>query len=129
MGVINDTYPTRGRNFKHGIGFQNRCSVRGAMEPLVVFSAPTNLNQILGYELKIQKYHEVVNNAIMDAIVRPFGGEHTPWSCMLTSVARVLHRTHKKWELNKEMEGWMKRGNTAPSSSDGDDDEDEGSGE
>ena len=36
-------------------------------------------------------YHKVVNSAIMDAIVRPFGGEHTPRSCLLTSVARVLH--------------------------------------
>ena len=60
------------------------------------FSAPTRIN--LGrHELKTKKYHEVVNRAIMDAVVRPFGGQHTPRSCMLTSVARVLHRTHKKW--------------------------------
>ena len=63
---------------------------------LLWFSAPTRLNKILGLELKVKRYHEVVNIAIMDAIVRPIGGEHTPRSCMLTSVARVLHRTHKK---------------------------------
>ena len=63
---------------------------------LLWFSAPTNLNRILESDLKIKKYHV---NAITDAIVRPFSGEHTPNSCMLTSVARVLHRTHKKWEL------------------------------
>ena len=48
---------------------------------------------------------------------------------MLTSVAWVLHRTHKKWIVNKEVEGWMARGDLAPFSSDGDDDEDESSDE
>ena len=38
MGVIKDNYPTRGRNFKHCMQFQNRCSMRGTMEPFVVFS-------------------------------------------------------------------------------------------
>ena len=38
MGVSKDNYPTGGRNFKHDTGFQNRCSVRGTMELLVVFS-------------------------------------------------------------------------------------------
>ena len=47
---------------------------------------------------------------------------------MLTSVARVLRRTHKKWGVIKEMEGWMVRGNVQPSSS-GDDDEDDESGD
>ena len=60
---------------------------------LLWFSAPTCLNRILGTELKISKYHEVVNGAIMDAIVKPCGGKHAPKSCVLTSVARVLqHR-------------------------------------
>ena len=68
---------------------------------LLWFSAPTNLNRILGHELKIKKYHEVVNGAIMDAIKRQFGGEHTPRSCMLTSVAKVLHRTHNKCGVRK----------------------------
>ena len=94
---------------------------------LLWFSAPTNLNRILGHELKIKKYHEVVNNVIVDAVVRPFGGEHTPRSYTLTSVARILHRTHKTWRVNKEMEGWMARGNLAPSSRE--DDEDESSDE
>ena len=44
---------------------------------LLWFSAPTRWNKILGHDLKITKYHEVVNMAIMDAISRPFGGEHT----------------------------------------------------
>ena len=48
------------------------------------------------FELIIKKYHEVVKSAIMDAFVKPFSGERTPKSCMLTSVARVLRRTHKK---------------------------------
>ena len=42
---------------------------------LLWFSAPTDLNRILGSELKIKKYHEVVRSAIMDAIERPFSGK------------------------------------------------------
>ena len=60
--------------------------------------------------LKIQKYHEAVNMANTDAISRPFGGEHTPRSCMLASVAKVPHKTHRKWGVNRKMEGWMMRG-------------------
>ena len=70
------------------------------------FSAPTNLNRILGSVLKIKKYQEVVNGAVMNAIVRPFSGNRTPKSCMLTSVARVLPRTHKGREINKYIKGW-----------------------
>ena len=69
----------------------------------------------------------------MDAVVRPFSGERTPKSCMLTSVARVLQRTHKKRGMNKEMKGWRVRENFTPSSSssssDGDDDEEQSSNE
>ena len=61
-------------------------------------------------ELKIKTYHEAVNMAITDASSRPFGGEHTPRSCMLTSVARVSHKTRRKWWVNKETEGWMMEG-------------------
>ena len=64
---------------------------------LLWFSAPTELNNILGREQKIKKYHEVVDRAITYAISRPFRGRHTPRMGMLTSVARVLHNTHKKW--------------------------------
>ena len=71
-----------------------QCVVHGAS---CGFSAPTNLNRILGQELKIKGDHEVVNSAFMNSIVRPFGGGHTPRSCMLTSVAKALHRPHKKW--------------------------------
>ena len=48
---------------------------------------------------------------------------------MLSSVARVLHSTHRRWRVNEEMEGWMMRRDLAPSSSDGDGDEDENSDE
>ena len=60
--------------------------------------------------LRKKKYHEAVNMAITDASSRPFGGELTPRSCMLASVAKVLHKIHRKWGVNKEMEGWMMRG-------------------
>ena len=54
----------------------------------------------------------------MDAVVAAhFGGKG------------LAPHTHKKWGVNKEMEGWMVRGHLAPSSSDGDDDEDESSDE
>ena len=95
---------------------------------LLWFSAPSHLLKILGNQLKIKRYHEVVNSPTTDAIVRPFGGELTPGSCMLTSVGRILHRTHKKWRVNKEMEGSMIRENISPSASD-EDDEDESSDE
>ena len=48
---------------------------------------------------------------------------------MLTSVARVLHRTHKKWGVNNEMKGWRVREHFTPSSSDGGDDEERSSDE
>ena len=67
---------------------------------LLWFSAPTDLKRILGIELKIffflKKNHEVVNGAIMDAIVKPFGGKHTQKSCMITLVARVLQHTQRE---------------------------------
>ena len=81
---------------------------------LLWFPVPTKLNRILGRDLKIKKYR----------IVRPFGGKRTPRSCLLTSVAKVLHRTHRKCGVNKEMDGWIKRGSLEPSSSHGDDDDD-----
>ena len=59
--------------------------------------------------MKVAKYHEAVNMAITHAITRPFGGEHTPRSCMLASVAKVLHKTHRKCGVKKEMEGWVMR--------------------
>ena len=58
---------------------------------LLWFSASTNLNRILGSELKIKKYDEVVNGTVMDAIMRPFSGKRMPKSCMLTSVAYTVH--------------------------------------
>ena len=83
------------------------------------FSAPTRLNGILGkQDLKVKKYHEVVD-------IR----EHTPRSGMLTSVAKVLHRTHRKCGVNKEMEGWMMEGSIKHILSAGDDDSDESSDE
>ena len=37
-------------------------------------------------------------------------GSHTPRTCMLTTVAAVLHKTHRKWGVNKEMNGWRMEG-------------------
>ena len=103
-GIIRDNYPTR---------IDVPCVVQWS---LLWFSAPTRLNKISGHYLKIIKYNEVVNSAIIDAVVRPFGGKRTPMSCMLTSVAREVG--------SKQGDGRMIRGSLAPSSS-GDDDEDE----
>ena len=70
------------------------------------FSALTDLNRILDTELKnSKKYHEVVNGAIMDAIVKPFGGKRTPRSCMLTSVARVPKQKERENFQNERMAG------------------------
>ena len=69
----------------------------------------------------------------MDAIVRPFSGERTPKSCMLTSVPRVLNSHTKKRGTNLEMKGWQVRDNFTPSSSssssNGDDEEEQSSDE
>ena len=85
------------------------CVVRWSM---LWFSAPTRLNQTLeGEEIKIAEYHEVENTAISEAISVLFGGSHTPRTCMLTTVAAVLHRTpNGKWDVNKEMNGWRMEG-------------------
>ena len=65
----------------------------------------------------------------MDAIVRPFGGEHAPKSCVLTSVPESFN-THKEREINKEMKGWrVKKKHTPSSSSDGDDDDEQSNNE
>ena len=45
---------------------------------------------------------------------------------MLTSVDKVLHRTHRKWRVNNEMEGWMTKESLEPSSSDDDEDDESG---
>ena len=70
------------------------------------FSAPTKLNRTLGRDLVTKKYHEAVDRAVAEAISRPFGCTHTPRLCMLASVASVLNKTHRKWEVSKELEGW-----------------------
>ena len=72
----------------------------------------------------IAKYHETVNMAIESTISRPFGGEHTPRSCMLAAVAKTLHKTHRKSGVIKEMEGWELGG--SPELLPGDDDDDGG---
>ena len=72
------------------------------------FSAPTRLNQTWENRgVNIAKYHEAVNMAIAYAVSKPFGGAHTPRSCMLTTVAAVLYKTpNGSWRMNKEMRGW-----------------------
>ena len=53
------------------------------------------------------QYHEAVNKVTAYVISAPFGGVDTPRSCMLTTVAAVLHNTpSRSWDMNKEMEGW-----------------------
>ena len=53
------------------------------------------------------KHHEAVNKVTACVISAPFGGVDTPRSCMLTTVAAVLHITpSRRWDMNKEMEGW-----------------------
>ena len=91
------------------------------------FSAPTRLNETLERikSLKILKYHEAVNMANIEAIFRDLlEVKRTPRSCMLASVATILHKTHRKWGVNKQMEGWMKRGSCGPLPSDDDDSDD-----
>ena len=51
---------------------QHEEEILGVQWSLLWFSAPSRLSKISGFELKLKKYDEVVNIAIMDAIVRPF---------------------------------------------------------
>ena len=91
-----------GREF----GLRKLYPVCGAMVYVVVLSAHT-VESNAGKESENQKkYHEAVNMAIAYAISMPFRGVPTPRTCMLSSVATVLHKTHRKWGVNKEMEGW-----------------------
>ena len=51
------------------------------------FSAPTRINQTLeGEEIKIAKYHEVVNMAITEAISMSFGWQVDLCSCLVSMV-------------------------------------------
>ena len=74
----------------------------------MVHAAPTRLNQTLENQgINIAKYHEAVNMAIAHAISGPFGGAHTPRSCVLTTVALVLYKTpNRSWDMNKDNKGW-----------------------
>ena len=56
---------------------------------LLWFPAPTNLNRILGSDLKIKKVSRCRQKSYHARYVRPFSGERTPESCMLTSVNTV----------------------------------------
>ena len=47
----------------------------------------------------------------------------------MEGIVKVLHHTHKKRGINKEMKGWRVREIFTPSSSDGDDDEEENGNE
>ena len=90
--IAQHTEEVMGMELNYEIGIP--CVVQWSM---LWFSVPTRLNGVLGkQDLKITKYHVVVNMAIMDAILRPFGGELTPRWCMVASVAKVLHKTHRK---------------------------------
>ena len=79
--------------------------------------------------IKVAKYHEAVTMAIAHAVSRPFGGEHTPRSCMLTTVAVFLYKTSRKWEVNKELGGWEMGGSPELLPCVDDDDSDEYSDE
>ena len=45
---------------------------------------------------KMAKYYEAVNMAIAYEISRPCGGENTPRSCMLTTVASAFAQDKQK---------------------------------
>ena len=67
----------------------------GTMVHVMVFSTNKVKSNIGKNNGKIATYHETVNMAIAYAISRPFVGQHTPRSCMLASVATILHETQK----------------------------------
>ena len=102
------------------------CVVRWS---LLWFSAPTDLNRILGTELKIEKYHEVVNGAIMDAIVKPFWRETQSEVVYANLGDQGPTAHHRERGINKEVKAGRVKEKHTPSSSDGDDDEEQSSNE
>ena len=80
---------------------------------VVWFSAPTDLSCFLGSELKIKKYHEVVNSAIMNINVKPF------------SVKRTLEVVHVEESYNAYKKKEPTKKCTPSSFSDGDDEEEQ----
>ena len=78
------------------------CMVQWCM---LLFSASIRLNRTLErQDRKIVKYHGVVNMAIAGSISRRLGGEHTPRSCMLASVAKILHRKRESEQRDGRMD-------------------------
>ena len=60
------------------------------------FSAPTDLNRILGTELKMKKVPRSRQWCYHGRYCETIGRKRTLKTCMLTSVARVLQNTHKE---------------------------------
>ena len=75
--------------------------MRGAMVHVMVLRANTAESNT-GKGSK----NQTLDRAIAETISGLFWCLHTPRTCMLASVATVLHKTHRKWRVNKEMEGW-----------------------
>ena len=84
------------------------CVVQWCM--LVVFSTYKVELNIGKTRFKNQKNHEAVNMAITDASSRPFWrGAHTQIVHVGISGKGPYTKTHRKWGVTKEMEGWMMR--------------------
>ena len=72
-------------------------------------SAPTNLNRILGAELKTKKYHEVVNGAFYGRYCETVWKE-THSEVVYVNLGDQRPTTHTKTkELITEMKGWRVR--------------------
>ena len=64
---------------------------------LLWFSPPTRLDQRF----------DVFNMTNEATFTLPFGGSHTPRTCLLRSVGAVLYRSpDKDWDVEREMKGW-----------------------
>ena len=66
------------------------CIPRVVQWSMLWFLHSTRANPTLeSEEIKTAKYYEIVNMAIAEAISMPFGGLHTPLTCMSPSMAAV----------------------------------------
>ena len=105
-----------------------RIDVLGVVQwSLLLFSAPTDLNRILGTELKIKKVPRsrqwLYHGRYCETIWR-----ETHTEVVYVNLGGQSPTTHTKRErgINKEMKGWrVKEKHTRSSSSDGDDDEEQ----
>ena len=105
VGIRKHNYPER-RSDGHGTGLRDWYSVCGTVVHVVVFSTNQVEWNIGKTRCKNQKCTTKLSTWRSRTQFRDHLEEntHTPRSCMLASVAKVVHKTHRRWGVNTELE-------------------------